>query len=142
MRCSDADRERVAAFLRDHAAEGRLTAEELDERVGAAYRAVTMRDLHRLVVDLPDSPFARPHRPLPQARRGRGALLPLGILAVMALPGMLWVMWWTVFALGVAALAVLFAVGLMVAPFILLVVAVVLALRRRRSRPWGPLGLR
>jgi hypothetical protein len=38
LRASDAERERVAVFLRDQAAVGRLTADELEERVDAAYR--------------------------------------------------------------------------------------------------------
>ncbi|HKA95790.1 MAG TPA: DUF1707 domain-containing protein, partial [Streptosporangiaceae bacterium] len=36
IRVSDADRDRVAARLRDHFAEGRLTQDELDERISAA----------------------------------------------------------------------------------------------------------
>ncbi len=36
IRISDADRERVTARLREHFAEGRLTSEELDERISAA----------------------------------------------------------------------------------------------------------
>ena len=43
IRVSDADRERVTARLRDHYAEGRLTREELDERVTAALNAKTVR---------------------------------------------------------------------------------------------------
>lgn len=35
VRASDADRERIATGLRDHAAEGRLTPEELEERLDA-----------------------------------------------------------------------------------------------------------
>ena len=41
MRASDADREQVTAKLRDHFAEGRLTQDELDERVTAALGATT-----------------------------------------------------------------------------------------------------
>ena len=39
LRCSDADRERVAELLRGHAAVGRLTVEELAERSERAYTA-------------------------------------------------------------------------------------------------------
>jgi len=38
IRVSDADRERVTARLREHFAEGRLSQEELDERLSAALR--------------------------------------------------------------------------------------------------------
>jgi hypothetical protein len=54
-RASDAEREAVVARLRDAAAEGRLTVEELDERIDAAYAARTHAELEPLTADLPDS---------------------------------------------------------------------------------------
>ena len=54
FRVSDADRDRAAALLRDHFAAGRLTAEELDERLTAALRARTFGDLRPVLADLPD----------------------------------------------------------------------------------------
>ena len=68
LRVSDADRERVAERLREAAGEGRLTIEELDERVEAAYAARTGADLAPLTADLPE-PVAGEHAP---ARRGAG----------------------------------------------------------------------
>lgn len=53
MRASDADRDRVAALLREHHAEGRLTIEEFSERLDAAYRAKTLGELDELMADLP-----------------------------------------------------------------------------------------
>ncbi|KUJ66251.1 hypothetical protein ACZ90_39425 [Streptomyces albus subsp. albus] len=53
MRASDAERERVADALRDGVAEGRLTMEEFEERLDAAYRARTHGELEPLVRDLP-----------------------------------------------------------------------------------------
>lgn len=53
LRASDADRERVAAVLRDAAAEGRLDLEELTERLGAVYAARTYAELEPLTADLP-----------------------------------------------------------------------------------------
>jgi uncharacterized protein DUF1707 len=53
MRASDADREAVAARLRDHYAEGRLTQDELDERVSVALTAKTFGELRPLTTDLP-----------------------------------------------------------------------------------------
>src|ERR1700743_2292681 len=53
IRISDSDRDRVATQLRDHYAEGRLTSEELAERVTAALNAKTAGDLRRLTTDLP-----------------------------------------------------------------------------------------
>ena len=52
LRASDADRERVAAVLRDAGGDGRLTVHELDERLDAAYAAVTRDDLDGLTTDL------------------------------------------------------------------------------------------
>jgi Domain of unknown function (DUF1707)/Cell wall-active antibiotics response 4TMS YvqF len=52
VRSSDAEREATVARLRDAAAEGRLTLEELAERVEAADAARTRSELARLVADL------------------------------------------------------------------------------------------
>jgi Domain of unknown function (DUF1707) len=54
LRISDADREQVTARLREHYAEGRLTSEELDERITAALSAKTFGDLRRIMADLPE----------------------------------------------------------------------------------------
>ncbi len=78
IRASDADRDRVSTRLRDHFAEGRLTREELDERVTAALNAKTLGDLRGLMADLPDSePLQDPARALPPAA-GRVVLVPRG----------------------------------------------------------------
>jgi Domain of unknown function (DUF1707) len=53
MRASDADREQVADRLRHATAEGRLLAEELEQRLGAALGARTYGELDALVADLP-----------------------------------------------------------------------------------------
>jgi hypothetical protein len=64
LRASDADRERFVEALRQHHVEGRLDAEELEDRVGRAYQARTLGDLDVLATDLPplDQPAA-PARP-------------------------------------------------------------------------------
>jgi hypothetical protein len=56
-RASDAEREAVVARLRDAAGEGRLTVEELTERIDAAYAARTRAELEPLTADLPDVPM-------------------------------------------------------------------------------------
>jgi hypothetical protein len=53
IRISDADREHATARLRDYFAEGRLTREELDERITAVLTARTAGDLRRVLADLP-----------------------------------------------------------------------------------------
>jgi len=53
MRVSDADREATAAELREHYASGRLTLDELNERVNQAFAAKTRGDLTAVMHDLP-----------------------------------------------------------------------------------------
>jgi Flp pilus assembly protein TadB len=53
MRVSDAEREAAAAELRDHYAAGRLTTEELHERLDRALGARTQGELAALMRDLP-----------------------------------------------------------------------------------------
>jgi Domain of unknown function (DUF1707) len=52
LRASDAERERTAEVLRRAAGEGRLTIDEFDERLDAAYAARTRSELERLVADV------------------------------------------------------------------------------------------
>jgi len=55
MRVSDAEREAAAAELQEHFASGRLSQDELDERLSAAFAAKTRADLNELFTDLPSS---------------------------------------------------------------------------------------
>jgi hypothetical protein len=52
LRASDADRERTADTLRRAAGDGRLTMDELDERLNAAYGSRTRGELERLTADV------------------------------------------------------------------------------------------
>jgi hypothetical protein len=78
LRASDADREHHAEVLRRAAGEGRLTMDELEERLNTVYETRTHRELERLVADV----VVRGDQPLPTAapgskrmpvRRGEGA---------------------------------------------------------------------
>jgi uncharacterized membrane protein len=108
MRVSDADRERVTARLREHFAEGRLTQEELDERITATLKAKTFGDLRRVMADLPEPEPAGaqagpgpaggwgppPWGPGPYRYRRGPRLLPLVLLLLffaLILPGGGWV---------------------------------------------------
>jgi hypothetical protein len=53
MRASDAEREQAADALREHYAAGRITSEELVERLDRVYAARTMSELDQLAEDLP-----------------------------------------------------------------------------------------
>jgi Domain of unknown function (DUF1707) len=54
LRASDAEREEAAGDLRDHYAAGRITADELSERLDGVYAAQTGAELAGLRVDLPE----------------------------------------------------------------------------------------
>ena len=56
IRASDVDREAVAAILREAYTVGRLTLDEFDERVAAAYAGKTWGELRGLTTDLPVQP--------------------------------------------------------------------------------------
>jgi hypothetical protein len=53
LRASHADRDRVVELLRVAASNGRLTGDELDERLEVALNARTDRELAALTADLP-----------------------------------------------------------------------------------------
>lgn len=59
LRASDADREQVAERLRHATGEGRLLAEELEERLEAVFSARTYGELDAVVADLPGATPAR-----------------------------------------------------------------------------------
>jgi hypothetical protein len=65
-RASHADREQVVDALKAAFVQGRLTADELDERAGQALAARTYADLAALITDLPADPA-----PAPQPAPGR-----------------------------------------------------------------------
>lgn len=77
LRASDAEREQLVDALRAHAAQGRLTTEELEERSAAAYTATTRGELVALRRDLPEtSAPSAPSPPSPEVVGERiGAVL-------------------------------------------------------------------
>ncbi len=94
-RASDAERDSVISDLRAPAGEGRLTVEELDERIAAAFAAKTRAELAPLVADLPRRP-----RPVTDRRDFREHLrsyvaVMLLLVAIWALTGAgyFWPIW-------------------------------------------------
>jgi hypothetical protein len=55
LRASDADRERVAERLREHASAGRLSMDELSERLETVFAARTLGELEPPLADLPST---------------------------------------------------------------------------------------
>jgi Domain of unknown function (DUF1707) len=104
IRISDAEREQVTARLREHFAEGRLTSEELDERITATLSAKTYGDLSGIMADLPEPGSLGPQPPQPGPvpsawttrpvyYRRRPRFLPVALLilfAALVLPGAGW----------------------------------------------------
>lgn len=83
LRASDSDREHFADRLRHAAGEGRLVAEELEERLGAVFSARTYGELDAVVADLPAE--RTPGHGLPVwARAGLVLSAALAVLAVLA----------------------------------------------------------
>ena len=77
-RLSDADRDRAAAELSEHYAEGRLDVEEHAERLDAIWTARTRADLDPIFEDLP--------RPAPERpARGRRGWQPVPFVPIAAL---------------------------------------------------------
>jgi hypothetical protein len=72
IRASDSDRERVADLLRRHCGEGRLTLDELGERLAEVYAARTLEALHDPHGPLRELPALAPPPPAQiTAIRGR-----------------------------------------------------------------------
>ena len=108
IRISDADREQVTSRLREHFAEGRLTSDELDERITATLNAKTFGDLRGILADLPEpgplgpqpGPLGPQPGPVPSGWTGRPVyyrrrprFLPVALLilfAALVVPGAGW----------------------------------------------------
>ena len=85
MRVSDSDREQAADVLREAAGHGRITMDELDERLELAYAAKTYADLAAVIRDLP-APTPAPG-PVQPAMAGRIGGTPRSKLSVAIMSG-------------------------------------------------------
>jgi uncharacterized membrane protein YccC len=81
VRASDTDREQVGERLRRHHAEGRIDAEEFQDRIDRCYKAKTIGDLRQLVNDLPREHEEAAERSSYLRRLWRVPLVPI-ILAI------------------------------------------------------------
>jgi hypothetical protein len=114
-RVGDAERDAVAGELGDHYAAGRITLDEFNSRIDAAYRATTARELARVIADLPAAA-----RPVPAGvtwgRRRRGGRIRSAMLLALA----------AVILISVLAAEALPHGGLLVALFLLFAVPLLL----------------
>jgi Domain of unknown function (DUF1707) len=86
-RAGDADRTAAADQLREHYAVGRLSMDEFQARLDAAYAAVTVRDLALVTADLPAAAWqatGRPSLPPPARPRRRRRVVLAALLALAA----------------------------------------------------------
>jgi hypothetical protein len=105
LRVADDEREQLIDELREHAGAGRLTSEELEDRVGQAYKASTRADLDVLRADLPVSSTSvklalvkrKSHLRRRLAQEAGGSLgvslLSVGIWLASGPPGSFWPGW-------------------------------------------------
>ncbi|GAA4528502.1 MULTISPECIES: DUF1707 SHOCT-like domain-containing protein [Nonomuraea] len=96
MRASDVDRDRVAALLREHTAQGRITMDEFNERLEELYKSRTYGDLAKLTADLPDVdlrnlPAKIPQQEVPARRMHPGMMAAWSAWA--AASSINWVIW-------------------------------------------------
>ena len=89
LRVGDADRQAVTAELQRHYVEGRITSEELGERVSQALQAKTFGDFVPLLQDLP--PLVEPQAAHEPDRYTHWMTPPIGALLLVV--GMLALIW-------------------------------------------------
>ena len=84
LRIGDAERDAAMAQLREHFVAGRLTFDELTERIDLALTAKTQGHLNRLMADLPRPGPVRvePARPVPGQDAGRFLVFALLLFAL------------------------------------------------------------
>lgn len=96
LRIGDADRERAAELLRLHTAAGRVTTDELEERLDRVYAARTGRELRAPLSDLPAEPAARPargRRELPVSPLMPAAAVLIAVALLTHAWGVLFLLW-------------------------------------------------
>jgi len=113
MSVSDAERDRTVQALTKHCGDGRITLDELEERIEAAFAASSSAELHELLRDLPGetqtlgvtvtpSPALQRHpsppsvpNPLlsPQARQAGTIALRVHLVVYLSIIGLLSMIW-------------------------------------------------
>ncbi|GAA3965309.1 DUF1707 domain-containing protein [Actinomadura viridis] len=117
IRASDAERDHVATTLREHCALGRITMDELQERLDAAYAARTVGELQDVTSDLPEADLYE--RPVPAVQQSSHAPVakeksraPAGTTA-----GQMWGTWAVVSGINLTVWLILALAGTLVYPW-------------------------
>jgi len=107
LRASNSDRQAVVDRLQNAFVEGRLQLHEYDERVAAAYQAVTYADLAGLFTDLPaDNPVRPPAAARPPT--AKPAVRHPGVLGDLPLAlQILWTIWLSVLLINLVVWTIL-----------------------------------
>lgn len=104
LRVGHAEREEVVRQLATHCGDGRLSIDELDERLAAVWSARTRKDLQDVMADLPPAPPAEASSPTWRSvvADGRSLLLgmPLRVLATSGAALLLWLVFLFLLAQG------------------------------------------
>ncbi|MDQ7805332.1 DUF1707 domain-containing protein [Amycolatopsis sp. A133] len=93
IRAADADRERVATTVQTAGAEGRLTLDEVEERLSRVYAARFTDELAALTTDLPRPAPPRPGFPLTREALRRHPALRVHLAVVVAIAVLAIVRW-------------------------------------------------
>jgi hypothetical protein len=159
MRTSDAERQRVAEFLRDACGDGRLSPEELEERLDQLFAGSTVADIVALVRDLPGGGAVIPRldrravprrvavASVPARRRGASPAVPIGAtllvgglawLAFAALPPLMAILLGAI-AISLAVVVLMFAVAMAPVGLMLFGIAWIVQrmFRGQRAHPFG-----
>ncbi|MBE8525875.1 DUF1707 domain-containing protein [Amycolatopsis sp. H6(2020)] len=99
IRAADADRERVATTVQTAGSEGRLTLDEVEERLSRVYAARFTDELGALTADLPRPAPPSPGFPLSRAALRRHPALRVH-LAVVSVIAVLVIVRWAVLGAG------------------------------------------
>jgi hypothetical protein len=118
MRASDADRDRVASTLREHCAQGRITMDELQERLDATYEARTIGQLQDVTSDLPEEDLHE--LPVPATQRTSyvpATKAPSGAQLYSAGTKAMWATWATVGGINFTVWMIIALTGNLVYPW-------------------------
>lgn len=136
LRASDADRERVVSQLKSHVAAGRISTDELSERLGVVYGARTLGEVESTLLDLPGAVAVAP-APAERWPAVRVTVVTCAVLAALvAVPALVS----TGFALLVGLMAIVFSGVVLLVPLVVVIMLVwgIVRLLSREPEPTRP----